>query len=356
MEDQLELEAQIQQEHGGHERLRRRGSRAFVQKRPPRSQGAELQAPLTADPRPPGQSQSRRLAPDRLRPRVRSPRSPRPCAPRAGAAFAGLHHARSRGGSPNADPISDLYKIIARHRGDRLRRRRGRADLVASSSSGRARAPVAAQIHGNTTPRDRLDRRRRAHPRRARRRHLHRSAAINNPPNTRPRRPPGLEPARRLAPTSAKPPNGKALQHLRRPAASTSGATRTPAASPTRWADLRLRGDGRAGRHHGRRSTSSRPDVNHSWWIPKLGGKFDAVPGYTTTPGSRSPKPGVYRGQCAELCGRNHADMTARGPRRDRRPSTRRGSTARSRSSTRPTSARPLSVAARSAAETLDAR
>ncbi len=51
-------------------------------------------------------------------------------------------------------------------------------------------------------------------------------------------------------------------------------------------------------------------DVNHSWWIPKLGGKFDAIPGYTNHTWFKA-KPGVYRGQCAELCGRNHANMLA---------------------------------------------
>ena len=53
-------------------------------------------------------------------------------------------------------------------------------------------------------------------------------------------------------------------------------------------------------------------DVAHSWWIPKLGGKFDAVPGYVNHTWFRLERPGVYRGQCAELCGRNHADMIAR--------------------------------------------
>ncbi len=54
-------------------------------------------------------------------------------------------------------------------------------------------------------------------------------------------------------------------------------------------------------------------DVIHSWWIPKLGGKSDAVPGYKNYTWFKAPKPGVvYKGQCAELCGRNHADMTAR--------------------------------------------
>jgi cytochrome c oxidase subunit 2 len=56
-------------------------------------------------------------------------------------------------------------------------------------------------------------------------------------------------------------------------------------------------------------------DVAHSWWIPKLGGKFDAIPGYTNytwfkIPGRLAGK--VFTGQCAELCGRNHANMTAR--------------------------------------------
>jgi cytochrome c oxidase subunit II len=55
-------------------------------------------------------------------------------------------------------------------------------------------------------------------------------------------------------------------------------------------------------------------DVAHSWWIPKLGGKFDAIPGYTNhtwfkIPGRLVGK--VFTGQCAELCGRNHANMTA---------------------------------------------
>jgi cytochrome c oxidase subunit 2 len=53
-------------------------------------------------------------------------------------------------------------------------------------------------------------------------------------------------------------------------------------------------------------------DVIHSWWVPKLGGKVDAVPGYTTYTWFKAPHPGsVYYGQCAELCGRQHAFMTA---------------------------------------------
>src|SRR5205807_5893834 len=53
-------------------------------------------------------------------------------------------------------------------------------------------------------------------------------------------------------------------------------------------------------------------DVIHSWWVPELGGKVDAVPGYTTYTWFKAPKPNVlYHGQCAQLCGRQHAYMTA---------------------------------------------
>lgn len=55
-------------------------------------------------------------------------------------------------------------------------------------------------------------------------------------------------------------------------------------------------------------------DVIHSWWIPELGGKMDAVPGSYTYTWFKIPaeKAGTtFRGQCAELCGRNHADMVA---------------------------------------------
>ncbi|MGH2899351.1 MAG: cytochrome c oxidase subunit II, partial [Solirubrobacteraceae bacterium] len=53
-------------------------------------------------------------------------------------------------------------------------------------------------------------------------------------------------------------------------------------------------------------------DVAHSWWIPQLGGKFDAVPGHTNFTWFKVPAPGTFKGQCAELCGRNHADMVAK--------------------------------------------
>jgi cytochrome c oxidase subunit II len=52
-------------------------------------------------------------------------------------------------------------------------------------------------------------------------------------------------------------------------------------------------------------------DVIHSWWVPSLGGKVDAVPGYTTYTWFKIPHPGTFHGQCAQLCGRQHAAMTA---------------------------------------------
>ena len=52
-------------------------------------------------------------------------------------------------------------------------------------------------------------------------------------------------------------------------------------------------------------------DVVHSWWVPSLGGKVDAVPGYTTYTWFKAFHPGLYHGQCAQLCGRQHAYMTA---------------------------------------------
>jgi cytochrome c oxidase subunit II len=52
-------------------------------------------------------------------------------------------------------------------------------------------------------------------------------------------------------------------------------------------------------------------DVIHSWWVPKMGGKVDAVPGYTTYTWFKALHTGTFRGQCAQLCGTNHAAMVA---------------------------------------------
>ena len=52
-------------------------------------------------------------------------------------------------------------------------------------------------------------------------------------------------------------------------------------------------------------------DVVHSWWVPQLGGKFQAVPGYHNYTWFKIEHPGIFRGQCAVLCGRGHARMIA---------------------------------------------
>ncbi len=50
-------------------------------------------------------------------------------------------------------------------------------------------------------------------------------------------------------------------------------------------------------------------DVLHAWWVPDLAVKKDAIPGYINEIWTKIDKPGVYRGQCAELCGRDHGFM-----------------------------------------------
>ncbi|MDD1620610.1 MAG: cytochrome c oxidase subunit II [Methylococcaceae bacterium] len=50
-------------------------------------------------------------------------------------------------------------------------------------------------------------------------------------------------------------------------------------------------------------------DVIHSWWVPDLGWKKDANPGFVNEAWTSVDKPGIYRGQCTELCGRDHGFM-----------------------------------------------
>lgn len=50
-------------------------------------------------------------------------------------------------------------------------------------------------------------------------------------------------------------------------------------------------------------------DVVHAWWVPALGWKRDAIPGFVNESWAVIKEPGTYRGQCAELCGRDHAFM-----------------------------------------------
>ncbi len=50
-------------------------------------------------------------------------------------------------------------------------------------------------------------------------------------------------------------------------------------------------------------------DVIHAWWVPDLGWKRDAIPGFVNEAWTNIKEPGVYRGQCAELCGKDHGFM-----------------------------------------------
>lgn len=50
-------------------------------------------------------------------------------------------------------------------------------------------------------------------------------------------------------------------------------------------------------------------DVIHAWWVPDLGWKRDAIPGFINDNWTNIKEPGVYRGQCAELCGKDHGYM-----------------------------------------------
>ncbi len=50
-------------------------------------------------------------------------------------------------------------------------------------------------------------------------------------------------------------------------------------------------------------------DVIHAWWVPDFGMKKDAIPGFVNELWFRADEPGIYRGQCAELCGRDHGFM-----------------------------------------------
>jgi cytochrome c oxidase subunit 2 len=50
-------------------------------------------------------------------------------------------------------------------------------------------------------------------------------------------------------------------------------------------------------------------DVIHAWWVPAFGMKKDAIPGFVNEMWFRADQVGIYRGQCAELCGRDHGFM-----------------------------------------------
>ena len=53
-------------------------------------------------------------------------------------------------------------------------------------------------------------------------------------------------------------------------------------------------------------------DVCHSFWVPRLAGKTDLIPGRTNSMWFQTDKPGLFVGQCAEYCGTQHANMLLR--------------------------------------------
>jgi len=57
------------------------------------------------------------------------------------------------------------------------------------------------------------------------------------------------------------------------------------------------------------RMITTAADVVHSWWVPAFGAKQDAIPGFLRDTWFRAEKTGVFRGQCAELCGKEHGFM-----------------------------------------------
>jgi cytochrome c oxidase subunit 2 len=67
--------------------------------------------------------------------------------------------------------------------------------------------------------------------------------------------------------------------------------------------------DGGAGRQESPHVLTTAGDVIHSWWVPALAIKKDAIPGFINESWTQIDKPGIYRGQCAELCGKDHGFM-----------------------------------------------
>ncbi|HEY2772208.1 MAG TPA: cytochrome c oxidase subunit II [Solirubrobacteraceae bacterium] len=225
----------------------------------------------------------------------------------APSAFAGFLTPKS-GGSPNADSIHSLYKIILYIAAVVFVVVEGA--LVYSVYKFRAkRNPVAAQIHGNT----RLE--------------IGwtvgaalilvvltvvtfvKLPGIINPPNSGPT---GFLSASLTEPT---PPNGHRLtvcvtgrQFIWRYTYGTqcnNGAF--SAKLPYSYTEMVVPADTTVV------LKIQSTDVIHSWWVPSLGGKVDAVPGYTTYTWFKAPHAGsVYRGQCAQLCGREHFAMIAK--------------------------------------------
>ena len=138
---------------------------------------------------------------------------------------------------------------------------------------------------------------------------------IRNPPELRRRRLPDARDRERRRTRSAyqpRPPSGKALNIEVNGQRYAWRYTYPDARHEHAEQRLRLRDDGRPDEDDGH-ARRSRPRTSPTrGGSRQLGGKFDAVPGHLNFTWFKIPEPGVYKGQCAELCGRNHADMIAK--------------------------------------------
>ena len=217
------------------------------------------------------------------------------------------------GGSPNANEIDSLYKITLVIALVIFFAVEG-ALSYALSSSASARAPCAAQIHGNTRleigwtaaaavillgARDAHVRQARLDPEPAQLRPGRRDAGRTERPALREHRAQAAAERQIAEHHGDRPPVHLAV---RLPGRQRTGRPRRA---------LLLRGNGRPDRTPRSTLDIVSADVVHSWWVPELGGKFQAVPGYHNYTWFKIPKPGIFRGQCAFLCGRGHARMIA---------------------------------------------
>ena len=87
---------------------------------------------------------------------------------------------------------------------------------------------------------------------------------------------------------------GKHADATAEPRATTCSTSTTPLVLPT---DTKIR------------FVITADDVIHAWWVPALGWKQDAIPGIVNEAWTDIKQPGIYRGQCAELCGKDHGFM-----------------------------------------------
>ena len=186
--------------------------------------------------------------------------------------------------SPNAKRINDSYLWITIFTGVDLRRRRERAapvhlPLPPARTPARRGGPAGPR---RDAPGADLDRDSRRHPRRDRGVHL--LQAARHPGH--PEREGGGRAARRSGWTRI----------------SSTGSSRIRTA-PISIDELH------APVNRAVQVDIHSQDVDHSWWIPALGGKFDAIPGNPTKTWFKADQVGTYRGQCGEFCGVYHAAM-----------------------------------------------